>query len=189
MNIKTKILYGVLLSCLVMISAARKGDQASRFQCVDGVVELKSVAILELIQAKSQKLRGLIDPENQTFAWTVEVRSFQGFNSPLQREHFNENYMESDRFPKASFVGKIIEKIDFEQPGVQSVRAKGKLTLHGVEQERIIKSQLEYKAGKYYVTSSFTVPIADHDIAIPKIVHQKIAEEIQVTIGAVLLRQ
>lgn len=59
--------------------------------------------------------------------------------------------MESDRFPKVNFVGKIIEKIDFEQPGVQSVRAKGKLTLHGVEQERIIKSQLEYKAGKYYV--------------------------------------
>ena len=69
------------------------------------------------------------------------------------------------------------------------MRAKGKLSIHGVEQERIIKSQLENKGGKLYITASFTVPIVEHDITIPKIVHQKIAEEIQVTIEAVLQKQ
>ena len=174
--------------CLLLVSAGHK-RAAKRYQCVNGNVSLKSVATLELIQAKSNKLRGLIDTESQTFAWTVEITSFQGFNSPLQREHFNENYMESVRFPKASFTGKIIEKIDFEATGVQSVRAKGKLTLHGIEQERIIKSQLENRGGKLYVTSTFTVPVADHNIEIPKIVHQKIAEEIQVTVEAVLVNK
>ena len=177
-----------ILASLLLISAGHKWQAPAHYQCDNGIVALKSIAALELIAAKSNKLRGLIDTENQTFAWSVDIKSFEGFNSPLQREHFNENYMESVRFPKASFTGKIIEKIDFEAPGVQSVRAKGKLTLHGIEQERIIKSQLEFKSGKIYITSIFTVPVAEHNIEIPKIVHQKIAEEIQVTVTAVLKR-
>ena len=86
----------------------------SIFRCDNGKVSFKSDAPLEVIKAKSAKLRGAIDPANQSFAWTVEIKTFEGFNNPLQREHFNENYMESKRYPKASFVGKIIEKIDFQ---------------------------------------------------------------------------
>lgn len=160
---------------------------ANRYHCENGKASLKSVATLELIQAKSNKLRGLIDTESQTFAWSIDIRTFEGFNSPLQKEHFNENYLETDRFPKASFAGKIIEQVDFQQQGVQTIRAKGKLNIHGIEQERIIKSTLEIKDGKLHITSSFTVPIADHNIGIPKIVYQKIAEEIQVEVDAVLI--
>jgi len=168
------------------MAAGNQWGVPTQFQCTNGAVTLKSMATLEVIRAKSNRLRGIIDTDKQTFAWTVDIRSFEGFNSPLQREHFNENYMESDHYTKASFIGKIIENIDFEAPGTQSVRAKGKLTLHGIEQERIIKCQLENKGGKFYIKSSFTVAVADHNIEIPKIVHQKIAEEIQVTVEAVL---
>jgi len=164
----TKAYLCCLLSLLVLVSAGMKKEQASRYHCENGKVQLKSDASLELIKASSNKLRGLIDIESQTFAWSVEMRSFEGFNSPLQREHFNENYLESDRYPKASFSGKIIEKVDFTQPGVQSVRAKGKFSIHGIEQERIIKSQIEIKDGKIYVSSVFTVPIADHTSPFPK---------------------
>ncbi len=182
----TKILLYLSCACFLLLAAGHQRSAPVKYQCSNGVVTLKSVATLELIQAKSNKLRGVIDTDKNTFAWTVDIRSFEGFNSPLQREHFNENYMESDRFPKASFTGKIIEDIDFAAPGVQSVRAKGKLNLHGVEQERIIKSQLENRGGKLFISTRFTVPVADHNIDIPKIVHQKIAEEIQVTVEAVL---
>lgn len=182
----TKTLLYLSCACFLLLSAGNQHTPPVKYQCNNGTVTLKSVATLELIQAKSNKLRGVIDTEKQTFAWTVEIRSFEGFNSPLQREHFNENYMESDRFPKASFSGKIIENINFETPGVQSVRAKGKLKLHGIEQERIIRSQVENRGGKLYISTRFTVPLADHNIEIPKIVHQKIAEEIQVTVDAVL---
>jgi polyisoprenoid-binding protein YceI len=178
-----------LLSVMLLLFKGNQSSQALKFQCTDGKVMLKSIASLEVIQARSHKLRGVIDSENQSFAWTVEIRSFEGFNSPLQREHFNENYMESDKFTKASFTGKIIEKVDFSIPGAQSVRAKGKLTIHGIEQERIIKTQVENKGGKIMINCKFTVPVADHDIAIPKIVNQKIAEEIQVTIDADLTPQ
>lgn len=173
-----------ILMCLVACSTLKAQEPV--FKCENGKINLRSDASLELIQARTNKLRGVIDPNNQTFAWSVEVRYFEGFNSPLQREHFNENYMESDQYPKASFSGKIIEKTDFRQGGVQIIRAKGKLNIHGVEQERIIKCQIENKGGKLYITTEFTVAVADHNITIPKIVHQKIAEEISIKVEAVM---
>lgn len=161
-------------------------DEQGVFRCENGKLSFKSDAPLEVIQAKSNKLRGAIDTAKQTFAWSVDIKTFEGFNSPLQREHFNENYMESKKYPKASFTGKIIENIDFKKNGTYSVRAKGQLTIHGVEQERIIKSQLEVDGNKLRVQSSFTVLLADHNITIPKVVYQKIAEEIAVTVNAEL---
>lgn len=157
------------------------------YRCENGKVFFKSEATLELIQARSKKLRGAIDPSNNTFAFTVETSSFEGFNSPLQREHFNENFLESTKYPKISFTGKIIEKIDFQTDGIYSVRAKGKLVAHGVEKERIIRSELEVLGNKLNLRAQFTVPLADHNISIPHIVHQKIAEEVSLRIEAELL--
>jgi polyisoprenoid-binding protein YceI len=174
--------FGLILSFALLFSAA------PAYRCETGKIVFKSEAPLEVIQAKSNKLRGILDPERQTFAWTVEINTFEGFNSPLQREHFNENYMETALYPKATFTGKIIEAVDFSQNGTYAVRAKGKLTVHGVEQERIVKGQLEINGNKVRLTAEFTVPLADHDIAIPKVVYQKIAEEITVTVEAVLQR-
>lgn len=164
--------------------AFRPAPAAGPFRCENGKVFFKSEANLELIQARSNKLRGAVDPSNNTFAWTVETSSFNGFNSPLQKEHFNENYMESTKYPKVSFAGKIIEKIDFQTNGKHTIRAKGKLIAHGVEQERIIRSEIEIIGNKLHVRAQFTVPLADHNISIPHIVHQKIAEEVSLNIDA-----
>ncbi len=145
-----------------------------------GKIAFSSDAPLELIQAESNQLKGLIDAEKQTFAFSIPMTSFQGFNSPLQREHFNENYLESELFPKATFSGKLIEKIDFSKDGTHSVRAKGMLDIHGVKQERIIRSEMTIEDGKLLIRSEFTVFLEEHDISIPKIMSQKIAEEIYV---------
>ena len=160
---------------------------AGVYHCDNGKISFKSDAALELIQAKSNKLRGAIDPSNNTFAWSVDSRSFEGFNSPLQREHFNENYIEYTEHPRLSFTGKIIEKIDFQQNGTFTVRAKGKLVAHGIEQERIIRCELEIAGSKLRVRSQFTVPLADHNISIPRVVNQKIAEEVLVDVDAELV--
>lgn len=163
--------------------------QAPLFVAKNGSISFKSEAPLELIEARSGKMKGVINPAEQTFAFSVSNETFEGFNSALQREHFNENYMESAKFPNSSFSGKIIETIDFTTDGTHNVRAKGKLLVHGVEQERIIKATLQIRKGVITVSSNFTVPLADHNITIPKIVYQKIAEEIQVNINAVLQPQ
>ncbi|MBK8564052.1 MAG: YceI family protein [Saprospiraceae bacterium] len=147
-------------------------------------VSFTSDAPLEVIRASSDGLKGLIDNDEHTFAFTIDLTTFQGFNSSLQREHFNENYLETYTHRKASFSGKLIEKVDFTKDGTYTVRAKGKLQLHGVTNERIIKSEVTVKGGKFRLRSNFTVLLAEHDISIPKIVHQKIAEEIQVAVDA-----
>ncbi|MBK8556118.1 MAG: YceI family protein [Lewinellaceae bacterium] len=117
------------------------------------------------------------------------MRSFTGFNSALQQEHFYENYIETERYPITSFNGKIIEKIDFNANGSYTIRAKGKLFVHGESQERIIKSTLDIRDQKAVVHSEFTILLSDHNIDIPKIVSQKIATEIRVEVDATLYRK
>ena len=162
---------------------------SQRLSIRDSRMTFTSDAELELITATSERVRGLIDPATSTFAFTVDLRSFHGFNSALQREHFNEKYMESERFPSASFSGKIIEPVDFSADRSYDVRAKGELDIHGQKQIRIIKSRISIENGVVFLKSSFFVPLSDHNISIPSIVSQKIATEIQVEFTATLSLQ
>lgn len=108
------------------------------------------------------------------------MESFTGFNSGLQKQHFCQNYIECDKNPFGVFRGKIIEEVDLTQPGTYVVRAKGKLIVHGKEVERIIKSTVVVANNTMRITSAFEVPLAEHEISIPKIVFRKIAEVIKV---------
>lgn len=162
------------------------GQQKYSIAPGQGLINFASNAQLELIKASSDKIQGLIDPQTKQFAFSVDIRSFVGFNSELQREHFNEKYMESEKFPKARFSGKIIEEIDFTTDGTYDVRAKGELEIHGQKQTRIIRGRVTVKSGSLDVQSNFIVPLADHNISIPNIVSQKIATEIEVDINAAM---
>jgi len=148
-----------------------------------------SDAELELITARSDKVQGLINPGTNQFAFMVDIKTFQGFNSALQREHFNEKYMESEKYPRASFSGKVIEPVDLTENGTYNVRAKGELDIHGRKQTRIIKAKLIVNNGVLDLDSRFFVPLADHNISIPTIVSQKIATEIEVEFKATLSLQ
>lgn len=147
-------------------------------------IQIRSEASLELINASSEKLKGALDPVARSFAFSVDMSSFDGFNSPLQKEHFNENYVETKKYPKATFAGRIIEEDDFTKDGTYTLRAKGKFSVHGVERERIIKGDLVVKNGVIQLKSNFTVLLADHNIKIPRIVYEKLASEIKVVINA-----
>lgn len=153
------------------------------FQTTRGEVSFVSDAPLEIIRASSEELRGLLNLDDRTFAFTMKTRSFKGFNSPLQQEHFYENYIESDKYPNARFKGKIIEPVDLTSPGEYTIRAKGILEIHGVEQERVIRVDLKIDEHKLTAHASFDVLLEDHNITIPKMVFQKIAETIDVDIN------
>lgn len=163
--------------------------QPVNYTTTSGSINFRSEAPLEVIRAASQNLIGKIDADKRTFAFTVLVRSFEGFNSPLQQVHFYENYLETEKYPEASFSGKIIEPVDFTKPGKSTVRAKGMLLIHGVRQERIIKSEVTVKDNKIFLESDFTVQLADHNIRIPRVVHEKIATEIKVNVKADLIKK
>jgi hypothetical protein len=179
-----------LFFMLIVVSFSYKELQAQeKYKSQKAKVDFVSEAELELIKASSGEARGIIDPATNKFAFSVEIKSFKGFNSSLQREHFNEKYMESEKFPKASFSGKIIEQVDFSKDGLYNVRAKGDLDIHGVKQTRIIKGEIIIDNGILQVNAQFTVPLSDHNISIPTIVSQKIATQILVTFEASMLSQ
>lgn len=175
-----------LIAAVWSLLAGGPMSAQTHFIAQNGFMHFKSDAPLELIEATSRQLNGVFNPAEGTFAFAVDIRSFQGFNSPLQREHFNENYLESKRYPKATFVGRVIENIDFSVPGEYEVRAKGNLEVHGIKQERIIKGKLVISPEGVRISAAFTVLLEDHQISIPQIVYQKIAEEISVDMDILL---
>ncbi|MBP6334269.1 MAG: YceI family protein [Bacteroidia bacterium] len=152
-------------------------------------IKFRSDAPQEVISASSSEMRGLIDTEKKTFVFKVLIRTFVGFNSALQEEHFNDKFLESEKYPEAVFNGKIIEDIDFSVSGEYTIRAKGKLLIHGVEHERIIKTELEIKDGVITFKSTFSVLLADFNIKVPKVVHEKIASEIRVDVSGILKKK
>ena len=171
----------ILAICTFLVISLH--GQSSRLQG-NGSIDFVSNAPLEIIDAASPELKGIIDISNNEFAFTVPIISFEGFNSPLQREHFNENYLESSQFPNATFVGKIIEDLDYSTIGKMEIRAKGSLSIHGVVSKRIIPATIDIQQNSISIEAKFLVPLVDHNIRIPKIVYMKIAEEINVVVSA-----
>ncbi len=150
----------------------------------EGILTFNSDAPLELISATSDELSGAINLITNSFAFKVTNKSLKGFNSSLQQEHFYENYMEVEKYPSSTFQGKIIEKIEISEKGIQHIRAKGILSVHGKKKERIIDAQVEFMGNLIIVNAQFDILLEDHNIRIPNIVYQKIAEVISVEIKA-----
>lgn len=179
----------VILFFALILLASNAEAPPQMYSVSSGAITFRSDAPLELVKASSNQLKGIFDAEKKQFAFSINVNTFKGFNSPLQQEHFNENYLESNKYPRASFEGKIIEDIDLKKNGFYNIRAKGNLTVHGVTQERIIKCELTIKNNIVSVKSNFTVLLADHNITIPKVVHEKLASEIKVEVKADLIEK
>lgn len=182
---KSTTLFLILL--IPAIAGFQTQSDTALFRTNKGLVTFLSSAPLEKIKASSNKLYGVLDPSKRIYNFAVPISSFEGFNSPLQKEHFNENYLESQKNPKAYFKGKIIEEVDLIKPGVYQVRAKGLLTIHGIEKECIVTSKIVSTGNKLNIESNFTVLLKDYGIRVPKVVNQKIAEQIEVSINVDML--
>ena len=181
------MMYKFFLLLLISALAFPAMAQGKIYKTAEGKISFVSDAPLEIISAKSGKMEGVIDAGALSFAFSVVIQTFEGFNNGLQKQHFNENYLETNKYPAATFSGKIIEHIDISKPGTYQVRAKGQLDIHGRSKERIIKVDLISTGIEISVSTLFMVPLIDHQIEVPRIVNQKIAQEIAVTVQAILL--
>lgn len=179
----------ILIIIALAVSANLLFAQKGSFVVRKSLVKFESDAPLEVISAESNQLQGQMDPTKRTFSFVIPSTSFKGFNSPLQQVHFYENYIEAQKYPESRFNGKIIEQIDFSVDGEYIVRAKGMLLIHGVEQERILKIKLKMKNGILTASSDFSVMLQEHNINIPRVVYQKIAEEILVKVNLEMIRK
>lgn len=180
---RSALVFSLVLLCTHPFASAQKN-----LVLKSGKVFFTSQAPLEVIQAQSIQLRGLVNFDQSKFAFSVDMTSFTGFNSPLQKEHFDENYMETDHFPKATFSGKLIDKFN-PLLAEQTIRAKGVFDIHGVSKERILEILISRSGGDYHFTTTFNIALEDHGITIPKIVYQKISENVQLKVDGNLAAQ
>ncbi len=145
-----------------------------------GEVKFFSKAPLEDIEAINKQATSIINLETNDVVAKIPIKGFV-FPNGLMQEHFNENYLESGKFPNGTFRGKLNETIDFSKDGIYQVSASGKFNVHGVEKDKIIKGKLTIAQGKATLETAFDVLLADHKIEIPTLVFQKIAEKIAVS--------
>jgi len=153
------------------------------YACKNASISIYSKAPIEDIEAKSTGGTSVLNAATGDVAFSVPIKSLK-FPKSLMQEHFNENYMESDKYPNAVFKGKIAGPLDLTKDGTYNVSATGELDVHGVKQTRTIPGTLTVKGGVVSLSTEFMVKCVDHKITIPTLVFRNIAESIKVQVAA-----
>lgn len=150
----------------------------------NGSITFFSRSPLENIDAKNNQVMSVLNIATGDLQFSVIISAFH-FKKALMEEHFNENYLESTRFPKATFKGVIsdVSKIDFTKEGSKKVFVRGDFTMHGVTKKITVAGSLNIKNGISSAESKFTIKLADYNITIPKLVKNNISENIDIIVN------
>jgi polyisoprenoid-binding protein YceI len=176
------------VACLAMFSTALLSGTAfaQMFATSGGNTKFSASTPLENIEAENKKSQVILNTANNEIAIRMNMREFV-FPNKLMQEHFNENYIESEKYPTSTFSGKVDNAPDYTKNGDYDVSATGKFTVHGVTRERTIKGKMKIDAGKITISSDFEVALVDHKIEVPSVVFVKIAQVIKVKTQYVLM--
>lgn len=146
-----------------------------------GLIGFYSKTALEDIKADNKQVYAVIDAGKKNLAFSLLMKGFL-FERALQQEHFNENYVESDKYPKAGFSGMYSGEVNIQKDGSYPVNVKGNLTIHGVTKSIETPAMLEIRSGRLIGTSKFNISPEDYAITIPSIVRDKIAKQVTISI-------
>ena len=172
----------VFFTAAILAMAGIQG-YAQKYFTRDGIVSFFSDASVEKIEAVNTKAASVLDSETGQIEFAVLIKSFH-FEKALMEEHFNENYLESNKFPKATFKGTIINlaQINFSKNGEYHATVQGDLTIHGVTKSIQTEGVLVVSNGSFHATSEFEIAVADYDIEIPKVVRENIAKIVRIQV-------
>lgn len=142
---------------------------------------------LENIEAFNKTVVCIIDTKTGEIQFSVLMKGFE-FERALMMEHFNENYVESEKFPKSVFKGAISNhaSITYTKEGVYQAKVKGKMTLHGESKDIEAEGKILNKNGKLTITTMFNLTLADYKIMVPKLVAHKVATNAKITVDCIL---
>jgi YceI-like domain len=157
---------------------------AQQWQTRSGVTSFFSETVAENISAKNSQTACILDAKTGEMVIKMRIVHFQ-FPNKLMQEHFNENYMESDKFPEATFRGKLDAPLPTAN-GIYTVTVSGVLLIHGKAQPRTITGTIEITDKKIRLQTSFQIVLEDHNIERPAIVMVKIAEKVSVKADYIL---
>lgn len=177
---------------LTILFAFALGVNAQIYKTSTGTVSFHSGAS-ENIDATNSAAAAALSAATGAVEFSVAINSFQ-FKKALMQKHFQENYMESSKYSKATFKGKITDntKVNYTKDGTYAVSIKGNLTIHGVTKEVTIPGNVVVKGNKITLQASgsdFKVKPKDYDIKIPANNAAQIAEEIEITVNCELTKK
>lgn len=169
----------------LIVCFAMQAVNAQKYYTRSGKISFFSDAPLEKIEANNSKATAVMDIASGAMEWAVLIKGFE-FEKALMQEHFNENYMESSKFPKSVFKGKVDNwnPIDISINGKYNVILKGQLTIHGISNDIEVPVILTVNNGSLSGNAAFSVAVADYQIKIPGVVKDKIAKTVDVIVDA-----
>ena len=152
-----------------------------------GQVSFSSDTPLEKIDAHNKSGNCVIDFSTGKIEFAVLNKGFQ-FQKALMQEHFNENYMESNKYPKSVFKGQLdnYKEVNISKNGKIKSKIIGQLTIHGVTKDIVTEANIEIVSGKISASTSFDVAVADYGISIPSLVRESIAKNVTIKVDATL---
>lgn len=173
----------LLIFTILSFSLASQGQD--KFYTKNAKVNFFSETPLEDIDAKNKSAVAVLDSKTGSLQFSILIKGFEFKNDEMQ-EHFNEDYMESDKFSKSEFKGQIVNNsaVNYTKPGTYNVQVKGMLTIHGVTKEVQSNGTIKVDNGGLKANSSFTIAVADYGIVIPRLVRDKIAKNVKITVDA-----
>lgn len=167
------------ISIMILILFSSLSPRTEQYITKQGKVSFFSYTTVEDIKADNNQVLSIIDLSKNEIAVSMLMRTFV-FEKALMQEHFNESYIESDIYPKATFEG-IIQDFDSSSSGVQTKIIKGPLTIHGITKEVEIKTDIDNTLGNYIVSGEFNIAIEDFDIKVPALLAPNIAKTISIS--------
>lgn len=181
MRKKTLFMAGMLLLSAAVVKAQDK------YFTKTGKIEFYSKAQMEDIEARNKTVATVLDTKSGALQFSVLMKSFE-FEKALMQEHFNENYVESGKYPKAEFKGAITNNgdINYAKDGSYKAKVKGKLALHGVTKDIETEGQVKVGDGKVETSSVFNILLSDFNVKIPAIVKDKISNNIRISVDCKL---
>jgi hypothetical protein len=172
-----------IIVLFLLIAGIASSTHAQLYSTRNAYVNFYSKAALEDITADNNQVYSIIDASKKNMAFSLLMKSFI-FKKQLMQDHFNENYVESDKYPKAVFSGAYTGDVSLDKDGTYKIMVKGNLTLHGVTKPIELPATFEVKDGKLSGTAEFTIKPEDYNISIPSVVRDNIAKELTVTVKA-----
>ena len=171
---KRRIFLTIIASLFTFSSWAQKFVTEKTF------VSFFSDAAIEDITADNKAASGIFNSSTNDIAFSIPIKDFE-FAKSLMKEHFNEKYMDTEKYPKSTFRGKISGFVS-EGNGVQNVKATGQLTIHGETKDIDVPGTIEKQGNKLIMKSKFIVKLEDYKVKIPQLMWQNIAEQVEVTL-------
>ena len=157
---------------------------AQMYMTKNGKISFFSTTSMENIEAVNNQAVSILNSGTGEIGFSVIIKGFL-FKKALMQEHFNEDNMESDKYPKAMFKGVIadIANVNFNKEGDYSVKVNGNLTMHGITQKIAVNATIKIKEGKVFASSEFNVLRADYKISVPKVTENNVSKSIRINVA------